>query len=193
MGKKNKKTKNQKSFKEKNLTEEIKIKKSDFEIKIEKLEKEIAETKKDLQQNEETSKKDLKKIENNFKQEEETIDKKNKKLIQEKDDKNRILKEQYSNFIFKPKKDNELEIFSKSKKKKDKKGNKKNIYTENNSTKSINFSIPKYKLPEVGELYEDKNKFYLVIEDYEELNKANEIAEHRYNNAKVVVKSIKEI
>ncbi len=188
MGKKNKKMKNQKSFKEKNLTEKIKIKKSDFEIKIEKLEKEIAKMKKDLLQNEDVLKKDLKKIENNLKQEEEIIDKKNKRLNQEKEDKNRILKEQYSNFIFKPKKDNELEVFSKSKKKKDKKVNKKNIYTENNSIKSIKFSIPKYKLPEVGELYEDKNKFYLVIEDYEELNKANEIAEHRYKNAKVVVK-----
>ena len=42
------------------------------------------------------------------------------------------------------------------------------------------FQLPKYRLPEVGVLYENLTHYFLEIEDYEELTKANEIAKERY-------------
>jgi hypothetical protein len=130
--------------------------------------------------------KELKKIKHKLEELNAEYNKKNKLLNDKKEENNRILKEKYDKFIFVDEKENELEVM---KKKEEKKSNSNsNIFLENkDNNKKI--SIPKYKLPEVGILYEDNNKFYLVIEDYDELDKANEIAKNRYNNSKVVVEN----
>ena len=55
--------------------------------------------------------------------------------------------------------------------------------------KEIKLTIPKYVLPEVGVLYENKESYFLEIEYYEELDKANELKERYIDKAyKVVVK-----
>jgi len=54
-------------------------------------------------------------------------------------------------------------------------------HTKKNNSDSIKQLLcPKYPLPEVGELFEDSNSYYLEIEHYEEISKANEIAKNRY-------------
>lgn len=50
------------------------------------------------------------------------------------------------------------------------------------------FSIPAFALPEVGELYETNDSYYLEIDDYDELDKAKELQQRYKNkNYKVVV------
>jgi chromosome segregation ATPase len=74
----------------------------------------------------------------------------------------REIKEKYERFIFKP-------------------GISEVSHTKKNNHNSIKqLPCPKYPLPEVGELFEDSNSYYLEIEHYEEISKANEIAKNRY-------------
>jgi len=55
--------------------------------------------------------------------------------------------------------------------------------------KKIRLTIPKYILPEVGVLYENSETYFLEIEYYEELQKANELKQRYINkNYKVVAK-----
>jgi hypothetical protein len=58
------------------------------------------------------------------------------------------------------------------------------------SLKLNDFKLPEYPLPEVGKLFENNTNYYLEIESYSELYKANEIAQKRYIDkpTKVVVK-----
>jgi len=61
-----------------------------------------------------------------------------------------------------------------------------------NTKKEIKLTIPRYVLPEVGVLYENKESYFLEIEFFKELEKANKLKD-RYidKNYKVVAKDEK--
>ncbi|MBI9109367.1 MAG: hypothetical protein JEZ04_21660 [Spirochaetales bacterium] len=62
--------------------------------------------------------------------------------------------------------------------------------TDNKKISFQNYTLPKYPIPEVGVLFEDKTSYYLEIEDYDVLDQANRLVKERYINkpAQVVVK-----
>lgn len=110
----------------------------------------------------------------NLQTEQNTFSKKLSTINAEIDSLNAEIKNKYTTFEYKESK-NELDVFQK--------GNK-------NYRRFEKFNIPKYLLPEVGTLYETNENYYIEIENYEELEKANEIAKNRYINklCKVVAK-----
>jgi hypothetical protein len=61
---------------------------------------------------------------------------------------------------------------------------------DNSTLPSFNkFRIPKYRLPEVGTLYENSNSYFLEIEDDDELDKANKLKKiYKDKTYKVVAK-----
>ena len=64
---------------------------------------------------------------------------------------------------------------------------------ENLKKTDIRLTIPEYVLPEVGVLFENKESYFLEIEYYEELDKANELKERYIDKTyKVVVKDSNE-
>jgi chromosome segregation ATPase len=81
------------------------------------------------------------------------------------------LEDKYSRFVYQPNK-NEMSNLKSS-----------------NSDSFREFSVPKFALPEVGTLFENKDSYFLEISDFDELDKANELKK-RYTdkNYKVVVK-----
>lgn len=88
------------------------------------------------------------------------------------------LENNYSKFVYQPR-SNELKNL--------KKGNESITYK-----KYQEYTLPKFALPEVGELYEDTDKYYLEISKYSELDKAKNIITNRYTDkaSKIVVKEI---
>lgn len=92
----------------------------------------------------------------------EKLEKDEKEAQRQLDNLKREIQERYQRFVFKP-------------------GISEVTHTKKNNHNSIKqLPCPKYPLPEVGELFEDSNSYYLEIEHYEEISKANEIAKNRY-------------
>jgi hypothetical protein len=94
-----------------------------------------------------------------------------KRLENEIDKNKKEITESYTNFEYKPK------------------GNELNNLSNNSKPQYRSLKLPKYALPEVGELYETKDSYFLEILSRSDLAKANEL-KARYddkNNYKVVV------
>jgi len=94
--------------------------------------------------------------------------KKNEKRIQNLTNEINNLKNQITKKFTWTDSENDIQITRKSSKSK-------------NYKQFIELKIPRYSLPEVGSLYENKNNYYLEIENYEDLELANKISD-RYKD-----------
>ncbi len=161
---------------EKEQEEKWEESKKQKEEELQKIENDLQNTKNKKNNKE----KELNKSKNNdsniqtLKRELSDINKRINQLEANKRSKEADINKNYTNFKYRPK-NNELEELKKS-------GQKEQKFKP--------FNIPQYALPEVGILFEDNNNYYLEIENYEDLEIANRIANNRYTDkvCKVVAK-----
>ena len=142
------------------LEREIQSLEKEKENKQKKLEREIQSLEKEKENKQ-------KKLEREIQSLEKEKENKQKKLEREIENIKRVLDQDYQSFVYQPNQ-NELQHLQKNQ--------------PTTIKKFEPYQLPQYALPEVGELFEDKNNYYLEIEDDDDLEKANEIAEKRYTD-----------